>query len=208
LTKLYPILDTAALEQRNCTLSTASKALLASGARIIQIRHKSFWSRETFSNAEAVAALCRVHGATLVINDRADFSLLLDAGLHVGQGDLPAATVRKLIGPSRSLGLSTHNAAQLSQAAAEPIDYVALGPIFGTGNKLNPDPVVGLEQLAEWRKLAPQPMVAIGGIRRQNAKAVLAAGADSVAVIGDLLPDICTEQTIRERMDEWQHLLN
>jgi thiamine-phosphate pyrophosphorylase len=208
LTKLYPILDTAALEQRNCTLSTASKALLASGALIIQIRHKHFWSRETFNESEAVASLCRDHSAMLVINDRADFSMFLDAGLHVGQDDLPATAARKLIGPSRLLGLSTHNAAQLSQAAAEPVNYVALGPIFGTGNKLNPDPVVGLEQLAEWRKLAPQPLVAIGGITRQNAKAVLAAGADSVAVIGDLLPDICTEQTIRERMDEWQHLLN
>jgi thiamine-phosphate pyrophosphorylase len=208
LTKLYPILDTAALEQRNCTLSTASKALLACGVLILQIRHKQFWSRDTFNEADTIASLCRDHGATLVINDRADFSMLLDAGLHVGQDDLSASAARKLIGPSRLLGLSTHNAAQLTEAAAEPVDYVALGPIFGTGNKLNPDPVVGLEQLAEWRKLAPQPLVAIGGITRRNAKAVLAAGADSVAVIGDLLPEVCTEQSIRERIDEWQHLLN
>jgi thiamine-phosphate pyrophosphorylase len=208
LTKLYPILDTAALNQRNCTLSTASKALLASGALILQIRHKQFWSRDAFNEAEAVASLCRERGATLVINDRADFSMLLEAGLHVGQDDLSPVAARKLIGPSRLLGLSTHNAAQLSQAAAQPIDYVALGPIFGTGNKLNPDPVVGLEQLAEWRKLASQPLVAIGGITRHNAQAVLAAGADSVAVIGDLLPEICTEQSIRERLDEWHHILN
>jgi thiamine-phosphate pyrophosphorylase len=208
LTKLYPILDTAALEQRNCSLSTASKALLGSGARLLQIRHKAFWSRETFAEVEAVASLCRDHDAKLVINDRADFAMLLDAGLHVGQADLPAAAARKLIGYSQPLGLSTHNAAQLADAAFEPADYIALGPIFGTANKLNADPIVGLEQLAAWRKLAPQPLVAIGGITRQNAKAVLAAGADSVAVIGDLLPEICNEHTLRERMDEWHHLLS
>jgi thiamine-phosphate pyrophosphorylase len=208
LTKLYPILDTAALEQRSCPLSTASNALLNGGARILQIRHKAFWSREIFAEAESVASQCRQHGARLIINDRADFAVLLNAGLHVGQDDLPAADARKLIGSDRTLGLSTHNAAQLALAASEPADYIALGPIFGTANKDNPDPVVGLDHLAAWRKLAPQPLVAIGGITRNNATDVLAAGADSVAVIGDLLPEPCNEFTLRERMDEWQRLLN
>jgi thiamine-phosphate pyrophosphorylase len=208
LTKLYPILDTSALEQRNCSLGMAAKAMLDSGAKLLQIRHKAFWSRDTYSLAESVADQCRQHGVTLVINDRADFAMLLGSGLHVGQDDLPPSDARRLIGPSSTLGLSTHNAEQLADAAAEPADYVALGPIFGTANKDNPDPVVGLDQLAAWRTLVPQPLVAIGGITRHNAKAVLAAGADSVAVIGDLLPEPCNEFTLRERMEEWQRLLN
>lgn len=206
--KLYPILDTAALKRRNCTLSTAANALLTGGVKLLQIRHKAFWSREVFHEAAAIADQCDKHGATLIINDRADFAMLLNAGLHVGQDDLPASAARRLIGPTPILGLSTHSQAQLAQAAAEPANYVALGPIFGTGNKENPDPVVGLDRLAAWREQIPQPLVAIGGITRDNAISVFKAGADSVAVIGDLLPEDCTEATIRQRLEEWRQLLN
>jgi thiamine-phosphate pyrophosphorylase len=206
--KLYPVLDTIALQKRNCSLLTAGTALLGAGAQLLQIRHKDHWSREVFAEAEAVANLCQKHGAALIVNDRADFALLLDAGLHVGQDDLSPADARRVIGEARTLGLSTHGAEQLQTAAAAPVSYVALGPIFSTTNKEQPDPEVGLERLAEWRSLVPQPLVAIGGITRSNARQVLEAGADSLAVIGDLLPDPCTESTLKERFDEWQRLLN
>jgi len=208
LTKLYPILDTAALAQRHCSLTIAASALLSAGASLLQIRHKQHWSRDTFAEAQVIAELCRKHGAQLIVNDRADFALLLDAGLHVGQEDLPPADARRLIGTERLLGFSTHNAEQLVAAANEPVNYVALGPIFNTSNKENPDPEVGLANLSAWRSLVPQPLVAIGGITRANALAVLDAGADSLAVIGDLLPAICTDSTLRERYESWQRLLN
>ncbi len=208
MTKLYPILDTGALAQRYCSLSVAAAAFLSAGASLLQIRHKQHWSREIFAEAQAVAELCHKHGAQLIVNDRADFALLLDAGLHVGQEDLPPADARRLIGGERFLGFSTHNAGQLAAAADQPATYVALGPIFGTWNKENPDPEVGLANLSAWRPLVRQPLVAIGGITRANALAVLDAGADSLAVIGDLLPAICTDSTLRERYESWQRLLN
>lgn len=208
MTKLYPILDTAALAQRNCSLEVAAKALLSEGASLLQIRHKQHWSREIFKEARTVAELCGKHGAQLILNDRADFALLLDAGLHVGQDDLSPADARRVIGTERMLGFSTHNAAQLKAAATEPVTYIAIGPIFNTSNKENPDPEVGLSNLSAWRPLVSQPLVAIGGITRANALQALAAGADSVAVIGDLLPEICTDSSLRERYESWQRLLN
>jgi thiamine-phosphate pyrophosphorylase len=208
LTKLFPILDTAALAQRHCSLSVAAGAFLGAGASLLQIRHKQHWSRDIFAEAQVVAELCRKHGAQLIINDRADFALLLNAGLHVGQEDLPPPDARRLIGAERVLGFSTHNAAQLAAAGNEPVNYVALGPIFNTANKENPDTEVGLANLSAWHGLVQQPLVAIGGITRANALEVLDAGADSLAVIGDLLPAICTDSTLRERYESWQRLLN
>ncbi len=105
------------------------------------------------------------------------------------------------------LGYSTHNAGQLVAAEAEPATYLALGPIFATATKENPDPVVGLDELALLRRLTQRPLVAIGGITRQNARAVLNAGADSVAVIGDLLPESLTEESLRQRIEEWLRLV-
>jgi thiamine-phosphate pyrophosphorylase len=208
VTKLYPILDTAVLSKRRLSLQIAAAALLGAGAKILQIRHKQHWSPEMLDDARAIVELCRSHGAQFVVNDRADFALLLHSGLHVGQDDLTPDDARSVIGPDRILGFSTHNGAQLAAAANEPVDYVALGPIFPTGNKDNPDPVVGLANLKAWRGLAPKPLVAIGGITRTNALQVLDAGADSVAVIGDLFPDDCTNSALQERAAEWQRLLN
>jgi thiamine-phosphate pyrophosphorylase len=207
--KLYPILDTAALSRRGCKILIAASALLKAGAKLLQIRHKGHWSRDFFHEAEAVAELCEQEGARLIINDRADFALLLNAGLHVGQDDLPPAAARGLIGTGRMLGFSTHNEEQLSAAAAEPVDYVALGPMFSTANKDQPAPEVGLQNLRRWRELdLRHPLVAIGGITRLNAQEVLDAGADSLAVIGDLLPDTCTELTLSRRFEEWQQLVS
>ena len=207
LPRLYPILDTAMLAQRSCDAITAAGAMLEGGARILQFRHKGHYSQRVFAEAEKVADLCRRAGAVFVIDDRADIAILLDAGVHVGQDDLPPQDARRLIGPGRLLGFSTHNETQLRAAASEPVDYVAVGPIFGTSSKEKPDPVVGVEELRRLRSLATRPLAAIGGITRENAPAVLAAGADSVAVIGDLLPAECNFKSMRERMEQWQKLV-
>lgn len=208
LPRLYPILDTATLAQRDASLLSVTRAFLSSGATILQIRHKKHWSRSTFAEAEEAARLCRERRATLIVNDRADIAVLLDAGLHIGQDDLPPVMARQLIGPDRILGFSTHNAAQLSAAANEPVDYVAIGPIFATKSKQRPDPTIAPERIRAWRALVSLPLVAIGGIDRSNARQVIEYGADSVAVIGDLYPDSATEQTLFERAAEWQQLLS
>ena len=208
LPRLYPILDTALLDARGCLLETAAAAMLESGAGILQIRHKGSWTDAIFEQAERVAGLCRDAGAPLVIDDRADIALLLGAGLHVGQDDLPPADARRLIGADATLGYSTHNERQLSDAAREPVSYVALGPMFATLSKANPDPVVGVERLVKLRRLTDRPLVAIGGITRANAGSVIEAGADSVAVIGDLLPADCTAAAIRERIEDWNRLIS
>jgi thiamine-phosphate pyrophosphorylase len=207
LPRLYPILDTGMLAQRNCDAIAAAEAMLAGGARILQFRHKGHYSRQVFEEAEKVAEVCRRAGALLVIDDRADIAILLDAGVHVGQDDLPPQDARRLVGPGRLLGFSTHNETQLRAAATEPADYIAVGPILGTSSKEKADPVVGVEELRRLRVIETRPLVAIGGITRENALAVLEAGADSVAVIGDLLPAECNFNSMRERMEQWQKLV-
>jgi len=154
-----------------------------------------------------VARLCREAGATLVVNDRADFALLLEAGLHLGQDDLPPRDARRLMGRDATVGFSSHNVTQLCAAGGEPVDYVALGPVFATASKLNPDPVTGIEEIRRCRSLIEKPLVAIGGITLENAVDVLRAGADSVAVIAGLLPDRATAHSLRERMEQWQQLV-
>ena len=207
LPRLYPILDTASLERRGCGVEKAAGAFLEGGADILQFRHKGHWSRTRFEQASAVARMCREQDVLLIVDDRADIAMLLGAGLHVGQDDLPPRDARKLIGPDAILGFSSHNPQQLGQAGGEPANYIAFGPVFPTASKHNPDPVVGVEQLSSCRGLTDKPLVAIGGITRQNARAVFAAGADSVAVIGDLLPEDCTSRSLRERMEQWQQLV-
>jgi thiamine-phosphate pyrophosphorylase len=205
LPAVYPILDVESAARCACSLREAAEALVAGGARILQFRHKQQWTREVFAAAAWVRDLCREADCTLLINDRGDYAALLEAGLHVGQTDLLPALARHLIG-RQVLGLSTHNARQLTQARQEPVDYVALGPIFATQSKQQPDPVVGVEGLRAWRHLASQPLVAIGGITRQTAPAVWEAGAASVAVIGDLLPVGAGADEIKERMQAWRQL--
>lgn len=204
--RVYPILDTEALARKRCTVETAAAAMLDAGASILQLRHKEHWSRAAFRQAEEVARMCREHGALFIVNDRADIAMLLEAGLHIGQDDLSPRDARKLLGPDAVLGYSSHSAQQLSAAGGQPVTYVALGPVFPTGSKQNPDPVVGLAQLRTWRPLIQQPLVAIGGITRGNFQPVFEAGADAVAVIGDLLPENCTAASLRERMEEWQQV--
>jgi thiamine-phosphate pyrophosphorylase len=204
--RVYPILDTQLLAARGCDLETAATAWLTGGAGILQFRHKGPWTQAVFDAAQHIAVDCYTHNALFVINDRADVAKLLEAGLHVGQDDLPPADARLLLGPDAVIGFSTHNPAQMACADAEPLSYVAFGPVFATASKQNPDPVVGLEGLAECGSANRKPVVAIGGITRQNARAVWATGAASVAVISDMIPEPCTRADLRRRMEEWQQL--
>ena len=182
--------------------------MLEAGAEILQIRHKGPWTRAVFEQARDVGRLCERAAIPLIVNDRADIALLLNAGLHLGQDDIPPQDARRLIGAATYLGYSTHNASQMSAGARAPVDYLAIGPLFETQSKINPDPVVGVDRLRGWRALTTKPLVAIGGITRENARSVLEAGADSIAVIGDLLPADCNAASITERVHEWQRRIS
>ncbi len=207
LPRLYAIADTATLERRGWQPAEAAEAWLEAGVRLIQLRHKGHFSREMFETAKLLSVLCRQAGAHFVVDDRADIARLLDAGCHVGQQDLSPADVRKVLGPALLLGFSTHNEAQLKAADAEPADYLAIGPIFATGSKQNPDPVVGLAGIPALRALTRKPLVAIGGIALDSAPALIRAGIDSIAVISDLLP--AEKGRLRPRAEEWlQSLTN
>jgi thiamine-phosphate pyrophosphorylase len=206
LPHIYPILDTGSMAARGCRLGVAAEAWMDGGARILQLRHKGHWGRALFAEAREVAESCRARGVIFIVDDRADLAAMLHAGLHVGQDDLCPSDARVIIGPDAVLGYSSHNADQLCAAASEPVNYVAFGPCFTTQSKRNPDPVVGLAELRRCRGLTAKPLVAIGGITRQNALAVFDAGADSVAVIADMLPQDCSAGSLRERMEEWQQL--
>jgi thiamine-phosphate pyrophosphorylase len=175
---------------------------------LLQWRCKTPVGREQLEQVDRLVALCHKHSASLIINDRADVALMAHAhGVHVGQEDLQPPLVRNLIGPRMLLGYSTHNREQFFAATRFPVDYVALGPIFGTTTKENPDPVVGLETLKLCTGLTGLPVVGIGGITRANAQSVLQSGAVSVAVIGDLVPDPCDADSLRQRLEEWMRLL-
>ena len=190
LPRFYPILDTEVAARFEVEPVTAAAEILDAGAKILQFRHKGFFSREAVEDIERIAVLCRDAGALFVVNDRVDVARVAGAAVHLGQEDLTPTLARRVAGDEMAIGYSTHNEAQLRAAAGEPADYLALGPIFETVSKRNPDPVVGLERLRLWRSLTPRPLVAIGGITRANASRVLEAGADSVAVIGDLFPGV------------------
>lgn len=207
---VYPILDTAALERCGFEPAAAAEAFLEGGAGILQYRHKAFWSRAAFDEAARIADLCREAQATFIVNDRADYAALLNAGLHLGQDDLAPTDARRvlgrILGPNAIVGFSTHNPPQMAAAQAEPVDYVAFGPVFPTASKNRPDPTVGIDALKAVRALTAKPLVAIGGITLENAAACWQAGADSVAIIGALLPQPCTKQNLRTRMTEWLQL--
>jgi thiamine-phosphate pyrophosphorylase len=197
LPRFYPILDTEVAARFEVEPVRAAAEILDAGAKILQFRHKGFFSRETVEDIERVAELCRGAGALFVVNDRVDVAQAAGAAVHLGQEDVTPTLARRVAGGEMTIGYSTHNEAQVRAAATEPADYLALGPIFETASKRNPDPVVGLERLRLWRPSALRPLVAIGGITRANASRVLEAGADSVAVIGDLFPHVS------RRAKEW-----
>jgi thiamine-phosphate pyrophosphorylase len=205
LPRFYPILDTAVAAQRGIAVIDAAEAFLSAGARILQFRHKGFYSRSIFMQMEKLAAMCRAARVPFVVNDRADLAVLFDAMLHLGQDDLPPAAARQITGDKVIIGFSTHNETQLRAATLEPVNYLALGPVFGTASKGNPDPVVGVAEFKRLRPLSDKPLVAIGGITLANVGQVLEAGADSVAVIGDLFPAgaQASASALAERVREW-----
>lgn len=198
LPAFYPILDADRVP-----VVPAAEVILEAGVRILQFRHKSFFSRRAFEEASMISELCRRAGALFVVNDRADIAKLLGAALHLGQDDLAPSDARRILPVPSIIGFSTHNEQQLRAADSEPVDYLAIGPIFATGSKLNPDPVVGLDQLRSLRALTRKPLVAIGGITRELAPQVFKAGADSVAIIGDLYPHPFSTAALRARAEQW-----
>jgi thiamine-phosphate pyrophosphorylase len=186
LPKLYPITDA-----RLSGLSHAEQVrrLCAGGATFIQLREKHLTPREFYHEAEEALHVARSCGARLIVNDRVDIALALKAsGVHLGQDDLPPASARELLGERAIIGFSTHTVEQATRAARLPVDYIAIGPIFETNSKENPDAIVGLEGLRRVRQAVGKiPLVAIGGIKRESILETLAAGADAVAVISLLL---------------------
>ncbi len=206
LPKLYPIIDTGSCDSRKLSPLLLAEALLAAGVRILQYRHKDPWTEKHFQEAKKIAALCGEAGVLFVLNDRADYARLLGAALHVGQDDLPPLAARKVIG-DEVMGFSTHNREQLLRGHEEPVEYLALGPIFATQSKAQPDPVVGVEGLRALRPLTAKPLAAIGGINMNNAREVLDAGANSLAVISGLLPVNCDKKSIGQRLQQWMQLL-
>jgi thiamine-phosphate pyrophosphorylase len=184
--RLYPIVDAAFFSTIE-DLIAFSEELVAGGCTLLQYRNKSGNARVML---EQTRELKKHLGDSirLIMNDRADLCLVAEFdGVHVGQEDLSPESVRGIIGPDRWLGVSTHNLEQVREADGTSADYIAIGPVFSTSSKVRPDPVVGLEGVRRARQLTRKPLVAIGGITLGNVGSVIEAGADSVAVISDLL---------------------
>jgi len=185
LPRLYAILDASYFSDSQILFSTAEE-LLAGGVTLLQYRNKSDNAREMLEQARELKR--RLDGAKLIMNDRADLCLAAGFdGVHVGQEDLSPEGARKVVGTILWLGVSTHNPEQIKEADKTSADYIAIGPVFSTASKANPDPVVSLEGVRQARALTRKPLVAIGGINRANCRSVIEAGADSVAVISDLM---------------------
>ncbi len=187
LPRLYAILDTLLVD--DVALFESAVKLASAGATLIQYRNKSGNARQILEHG---LELRRRLGPSVkfIMNDRADLALAAGFdGVHVGQDDLLPASARKVIGDRMWLGVSTHNPGQVAEADKTSANYIAVGPVFATSSKDKPDPVIGLEGVARARALTKKPLVAIGGINRRNCRSVIEAGADSVAVIADLLPE-------------------
>ena len=165
-----------------------AQKLADAGVRFLQYRNKRASPRELFESSRELVSLLAPLKVSVVVNDRADFAALAGAnGVHVGQEDLEVEKARQVVGTEKLVGVSTHNLEQFRRAAASSADYIAVGPIFSTGTKSNPDPVVGTEFIREVRLLTDKPIVAIGGITLERAPEIIESGADSVAVISDIL---------------------
>lgn len=185
LPRLYVILDAALITSPEgaCALSLAE-----AGVRLLQYRDKRAPARQYLAASRQLAELLGPRGVSLIVNDRPDVAFLAGAkGVHVGQEDLDVEQARRVAGPDKFVGVSTHNLEQFERAMASSADYIAVGPVYTTSTKANPDPVVGVDFLRRVRPLTDKPIVAIGGITPDRAAAVIEAGADSVAVISGIL---------------------
>lgn len=182
---LYAILDPSLLTTSELILA---ETLADSGVELIQYRNKSASSRELFETSLRLSTALARRGVRFIVNDRPDIALLAEAGgVHVGQEDLGVEEARTICGPRRWVGVSTHKLEQVASADRTSADYVAFGPIFPTTTKQNPDAVVGTELLRRARQMTRKPLVAIGGITLERAAEVYGAGADSLAVVRDLI---------------------
>ena len=194
LPRLYAILDASCFPDAEGLL-VAAEELLSARVSLIQYRNKSGDALDSLNQAWELRRRSRAgapapHMPRVIMNDRADLCLAAELdGVHLGQEDLSPESARKIIGPDRWLGLSTHNPEQVAEADRTSADYIAIGPVFATVSKANPDPVIGLAGVRRARELTTKPLVAIGGITRENCGSVIEGGADSVAVISDLIRD-------------------
>jgi len=185
LPRLYVILDAALLK---IPAKECAKNLVDAGVRLIQYRNKRASGRELFETSRELAEYLNPIGVQFIVNDRADVAVLAGArGVHVGQDDLGVEQARRVMDERKWVGISTHNARQFRSALETSADYIAVGPVFATGSKENPDPVVGPGFVRETRAMTDRPVVAIGGITLERAAEVIEAGADSVAIISDIL---------------------
>jgi len=183
--RLYAIIDPTLLTSSELDLA---ETLAGSGVELIQYRNKTASSRQFFEISRQLSSSLSPRGVRLIVNDRPDIALLAGAGgVHVGQEDLSVEEARAICGSDRWVGVSTHTLEQLAEADITSADYIAFGPIFQTVTKKNPDPIVGTEILRKARQMTKKPLVAIGGITLERAAEVYRAGADSLAVIRDLI---------------------
>lgn len=183
--RLYVILDAGLMTG---SIEDTAEKLIEAGVLALQYRNKKGYAREALECARKLAGIVRPRGASFFVNDRPDIAYLAGAsGVHVGQDDLTVEQARSVIGIEKWIGVSTHNEAQFRAAVETSADYIAVGPVFGTTTKENPDPVIGPEFIQQVRALTRKPIVAIGGITLERAAEVIEAGADSVAVISDIL---------------------
>jgi len=202
LPRLYPIIDVDSFRHEANALAAVlqfAQDLLAGGATLIQYRNKSGTAGEMISHLRELRRAVGTR-AKLVVNDRADVSLAAGCdGVHLGQQDLSVEGARRVQGKVAIVGISTHDLQQVIGADKTSADYIAVGPVFATASKTRPEPVVGLELVRKARKATSKPLVAIGGITRANGRSVIEAGADSVAVIGDLKtsPEWTVEEFLR-----------
>jgi thiamine-phosphate pyrophosphorylase len=189
LPPFYPILDAGLLAQARIPIENFARELHEAGIRFLQYRDKQGSDGEVLGRAALLRRIFPASDSCLILNDRVALAAAACFdGVHVGQGDIEPAQAREILGPGALIGFSTHNERQLRSAGEGEANYVAIGPVFATSSKQNPDPVVGLKAIRVARDLTSKPLVAIGGITRENCVAVREAGADSVAVISDLLP--------------------
>ena len=212
LSPLNAILDADVAARAGWTLLDLATACLAGGARFLQIRSKHASGRTLLETAIAIAAIARPAGATLIVNDRADVARLAGAaGVHLGQDDLTPSRARRVLGGGGIVGLSTHTRTQIDAAILQPIDYLAIGPVFGTRTKATGYDAVGLALVGEAAaraETAGLPVVAIGGITLDRAADVIRAGAQSVAVITDLLATSDPETRVRQYLERLAGLGN
>jgi len=184
--RIYSILDASCFSSPQLLFSAADD-LASAGMKVIQYRNKSADARTMLNQATELKMRIGAK-AKLIMNDRADLCLAAEFdGVHIGQDDLSHQSVRRILGINRWLGVSTHNPEQVAEADRTSADYIAIGPVFATASKANPDPIVGLDGVRRARELTTKPLIAIGGITRQNCSSVIEAGADSIAVISDLV---------------------